>query len=150
MCVHVLRGDSTLLYLIKRGGASLIQSISTQAWKWGHLCSFSNDKFDLQKLRLVSSPYNEITKCRGEESRGQESRMYHHSKPYSLFEGLSNPQMSAPTASRAACSWWNEDAILSVNVATSLVASCWVTPKMCVKNFSYSSSSSYFSLAITK
>ena len=148
--MHVLHGDSTLLYLIKRGGASLILSISTKALKWGHLCSFSNGKFDLQKLRLVSSPYNEINKCRGEESRGQESRMYHHSKLYSLLEGLSNPRMSAPTASRGACSWGNEDGIHSVNVATSLVASCWVTPKMCVKNFSYSSSSSYSSLAITK
>ena len=44
--------------------------------------------------------------------------------------GLASPQMSTPTALRGPCSWGDEVGVPTANGATSLVASCYLTPQI--------------------
>ena len=44
--------------------------------------------------------------------------------------GLASPQMGTPTALRGPCSWGDEAGVPAANDATSLVATCWLTPKL--------------------
>ena len=43
---------------------------------------------------------------------------------------LASPQMSTPTALRGPCGWGDKAGVPAANGATSLVASCWLTPKL--------------------